>query len=158
MNISISPIRSTAVHNKPAFKGFSDYDPDVDLVYTESDANALASYKADQAKFKSGLAGFGLCMVLATGCMMMDDADKKEKYDEFAEKVKEIASSKDVRQDSILIKDMNDDDSPDFVLFKKDGSKVIIDTKNQEITESKKKLDVKSQKITKSRKKLDIIR
>ena len=137
MNLTVSPIRSNSMNNKPAFKG---YDDDYKVDYK--------TYKNDLSQATSnGVIGgsiLGIVTGLVFGGLIATDENKQnaKNLDKFIYQLDSISRSKDIKQDTFMVKDMNKDKNPDFVLFKKDGSKVVIDIKNQKILQETKKLDV----------------
>lgn len=56
----------------------------------------------------------------------------------FYDKLDKISLSDSIKKDTFTITDYNKDKSPDMILYKKDGSKVVVDIKNQEIINAKK--------------------
>lgn len=57
------------------------------------------------------------------------------RQNKFTEDTINLLQSDDIQKDTLLIKDVTGDEEPDLILFKEDGSKVIIDIANQNITE-----------------------
>ncbi len=151
MNITINPM--TSIKSMPKFTGYTDYGDDDN--YCRSFDSDDDDYKVDYDTYKddlkraeikgfnegifSGALGVTLLGVLfgATG----SNKEAKDK-DQFINNISEIASSDSIKQNEFSVKDMNKDNHPDLVLYKKDGSKVVIDLKNQQINSERKTLDV----------------
>lgn len=62
--------------------------------------------------------------------------------DKFMRNVQKIYDSEDIKKDTFTVKDITDDKKPDIILYKKDGSKVVLDIYKQQILQETKKLDV----------------
>lgn len=68
----------------------------------------------------------------------------------FYDKLDKISQSDSIKKDTFTITDYNKDKSPDMILYKKDGSKLVVDIKNQEIINTgKKNKTVKNDSIDK---------
>ncbi len=64
-------------------------------------------------------------------------SDKKHQQEEFLRNVQEyVEDNSEVRKDTFTVADYNNDSIPDVILYKKDGSKVLLDVKNLKIQES----------------------
>lgn len=91
----------------------------------------------DRIFLKGALAG-----IVASALVYQSMSDKAVKSsDDFYGRVNKIAQSDSIKQDTFSVTDYNKDKTPDIVLYKKDGSKVVVDMKNQKIINSKKKND-----------------
>ena len=56
----------------------------------------------------------------------------------FDKEINNIMKDKTIDKDTLIVKDINDDDCPEIILFKKDGSKVAIDAIGKDIIQIKK--------------------
>ena len=139
MNLSVSPFNGLST-NKPAFKGFvyNNDDENVDYQTYKRDIERAESYGTEKGCF-TGIIGAALVMGIMVG---LSENKSSKATDEFVSTIDSISKSEDINQNEFMVKDMNDDEKPDFVLFKKDGSKVVLDIANQQILEEKTKLDV----------------
>lgn len=80
----------------------------------------------------------GAAFVLFIGAMLgmgitSDSNNKAAK--KFSEDVQNIYNSDDIQKDTFSVKDITGDENPDLILYKKDGSKVVIDIANQKVLE-----------------------
>ena len=99
--------------------------------------------KAEIKGFNEGLFSGALGMTLLGVLFGVTGSNNETKQtNEFIDNISKIASSDSIKQNEFSVKDMNKDNHPDLVLYKKDGSKVILDLKNQQINTEQKKLDV----------------
>ncbi len=150
MNLSINPM--TSLKSMPKFTGYTEYIDDNYRDSSDSDDNDYKvdydTYESDLKRaeikgfnegFFSGALGMTLLGVIfgATG-----SNNETKQTNEFIDNISKIASSDSIKQNEFSVKDMNKDNHPDLVLYKKDGSKVIVDLKNQQINTKQKKLDV----------------
>ena len=150
MNLTITPFRTA----KPmvSFKGYSGDCGDEDYNnYSSNDDDYKVDYstyhedlkRAETKGFNEGLMSGALGMtVLAVIAGAGGFSKSEEETDTFISTLNQISESDKVKQDSFMIKDMTDDNHPDLILYKKDGSKIVVDMKNKKVLEETKKLDI----------------
>ena len=80
------------------------------------------------------LMGLTLAAVFVGAGALLYDI-KNNNSEKFRKEVENIYQSNKIEKDTFTVKDMTYDDKPDLILYKKDGSKVVIDIANQEILE-----------------------
>ena len=151
MNLTITPVHYAK--STPAFKGYSgDCGDDDKQCYSSYDRDdddkvSYSTYEEDlkrgtQNGFRQGVIAGGIgTFLFATFIVAADVQNNNKENARFLNKVANIAASDSIRQDTFTVKDVNKDENPDLILYKKDGSKVIIDITNKKVTNSK-KLDV----------------
>ena len=86
-----------------------------------------------------GLIGFMLGSGITFHYLDKQNNNNKEN---FLEKVQTIYNSKDIKKDTFKVEDITDDNKADIILYKKDGSKVVIDLAKQNILQETTKLDI----------------
>lgn len=144
MNITISPVSNTY---RQTFKGStyiggddndSGYDDDnykVDYKTYKGDLSRARSYGIEQG----GILGFAATTLIGILLVGADSKNNQRETEKFINRIDSVYKAKDINQNEFMVKDMNGDEKADFVLFKKDGSKVVIDINNKKIIEQKKK-------------------
>ncbi|MCR5266236.1 MAG: hypothetical protein K6E29_06545 [Cyanobacteria bacterium RUI128] len=145
MNITLSPITNTY---RPAFKGYtyiggddndSRYESDYDDYKVDYDIYKEDLKRARSHGFQEGcIAGFGATAILGMLLVGADSKNNQKETDKFINRIDSVYKSNDIKEGEFMVKDMNGDEKPDFVLFKKDGSKVVIDINNRNIVNQKK--------------------
>lgn len=114
--------RNNNVKNNVKFSGLYD-DSDEKFERTKSEVNSAAM-----------LVGLTVLATMGIGGALLLD-NKKANNEEFCEKVEDIYHANNIQKDTFTIKDMTDDNKPDLILYKNDGSIVVIDIANQQVLE-----------------------
>lgn len=118
---SFTPRNNNIKNNNIKFSGYYGSDEYFKKEKSATDAAAI-------------LMGVTLASVfVGAGALLYDN--KKDNSEKFRKEVENIYQSNNIQKDTFTVKDMTDDDKPDLILYKKDGSKVVIDIANQEILE-----------------------
>ena len=92
----------------------------------EDDTNKKENKRANDNYQLANAVSFVASMAAVTGmCAMygMDMWDRNQTLKNF----EQVANKPEIKKDTFLVKDVTDDNKPDIILFKKDGSKVIFD-------------------------------
>ena len=146
MNLTISPVKLNHC-NRPQFKGYTilGSDDEYNRGRNEDYKIDYDIYSKDLSKAKSegtnqgcalGVIGAALLGFMLIGA---EDKNDKKQTEKFINKIDSVYKSKDIRTDEFMVKDVNDDKCADFILFKKDGSKVVIDINNRRVIDENNK-------------------
>lgn len=133
---------NTILNNIPKFTGRKE---DIEQIHEYNDRIAerqLWERKVTAGELTGGLAGAALASTFVALPMWTMWSDSENAHEEFANKVQEICTSEDIKKDTFKVEDMTGDKKVDIILYKKDGSKVVLDMENQQILQETKKLDV----------------
>jgi len=77
----------------------------------------------------------GLCISALFGLFVNHTNTTKSK--EYLDNVNELYNSDEIKKDTFTVKDVNEDDKPDIILYKKDGTRVVLDFYNNKILQEK---------------------
>lgn len=66
-------------------------------------------------------------------------SEAQREYADFANRIATEYQSDEIQKDSFMVKDVNNDKSPEIILFTKDNKKVAFDLKNQKILDETQK-------------------
>ena len=126
-------------NNTPKFTANIDFMKPGDTMTLEKDEIEKV---VEMSRLYGGLVGFGLTVLAVSGIAACSSHEENKLEDKFLEKVQTIYNSKGIKKDTFKVQDMTGDEKPDIILYKKDGSKVVIDLAAQEVLQETKTLDV----------------
>lgn len=135
--MQITPTNFYTKNYIPKFTG-SEYTHKEDRTISQSEL----AHEKDNAYFVGAVLGVATCIIAAGIGSCIAGGVGAQEQDEFLEKVQTICNSKDIKKDTFKVEDITEDNKADLILYKKDGSKVVIDIANQRILKETSKLDV----------------
>lgn len=133
--MNISPVTNNYLKSNPVKFTGKDEEEWRDLVF-----------QCDKVKGENLLKGMGIgtgfTLVGVIAGLITKAGLKNSETEDFVNKVQTVSVSRDINQNKFTIEDMTNDKKPDLILYKKDGSKVVIDMANQKILQETKSLDI----------------
>lgn len=105
------------------------------IKFTGEDFND--SRKTDREQPKTLLTGCIIGMEISALFALFVDIINTGKPKDFVDKVNELCNSDELQKDTFTVKDITKDDKPDMILYKKDGTKVVLDIYNNKILQEK---------------------